>query len=332
MSGGPSHNVDLSKFSGIVGKLREITVTPQPISDLSGDSDGFSGFSCISIPRKDIPLFREGRNLSRERCMHSEGVDESVGDTLLAGAIRFSREVAPQTPPVHSESELEPQISGSRFQLQDLERDKRGSPMLTKKVFNGNDNSLLSAGVMKFDYVFAENGLVAYKNGDLIAKESIQNYMGEEKLQTFINFALRYMSNITLPVKRGTFVEFRNGLINVCPVGRSCSQAERDQFGEYDKEHNIRKKFVSELEKEFSDAGLVFSIGGQISFDVFPKGWDKTYCLRFLEKDFKTIHFFGDKTAKGGNDHEIYEDPRTIGHTVTSPSDTRAQVSEVLGL
>lgn len=59
--------------------------------------------------------------------------------------------------------------------------------------------------------------------------------MGEEKLQKFINFSLRYMSEITLPVKRGTFVEFRNGLINVCPVGRSCSQEERDQFGEYDK-------------------------------------------------------------------------------------------------
>lgn len=59
--------------------------------------------------------------------------------------------------------------------------------------------------------------------------------MGEEKLQRFINFAMRYMSGITLPVKRGTFIEFRNGLINVCPVGRSCTQEERDHFGEYDK-------------------------------------------------------------------------------------------------
>lgn len=27
--------------------------------------------------------------------------------------------------------------------------------------------------------------------------------------------------------------------------------------------------------------------GGQISFDAFPTGWDKTYCLRYLEKDYK---------------------------------------------
>jgi Eukaryotic phosphomannomutase len=28
------------------------------------------------------------------------------------------------------------------------------------------------------------------------------------------------------------------------------------------------------------------------------QGWDKTYSLQFVEKDFDTIHFFGDKTFK----------------------------------
>nr|SVE74382.1 EOG090X0BFR [Daphnia barbata] len=185
----------------------------------------------------------------------------------------------------------------------------------------------------KFDYVFSENGLVAHKNGELIGKMSIQEYVGDEKLQLFINYALGYMSKLTLPVKRGTFIEFRDGLINVCPVGRSCSQAERDQFAAYDKEHNIRETFVKHLQAEFPDLGLVFSIGGQISFDVFPKGWDKTYALRFLDKEgFKEIHFFGDKTAPGGNDHEIYEDPRTIGHRVTCPEETIGQLKTLLHL
>lgn len=40
-----------------------------------------------------------------------------------------------------------------------------------------------------------------------------------------------------------------------------------------------------------------FSAGGQISFDVFPEGWDKRYCLGIVEKDsYQRIHFFGDKT------------------------------------
>lgn len=55
---------------------------------------------------------------------------------------------------------------------------------------------------------------------------------------------------------------------------------------------------VAALREKFADYGLTYSIGGQISFDVFPDSWDKTYCLRFVEKDFGDIHFFGDKTYK----------------------------------
>ncbi|XP_045214571.1 phosphomannomutase 1-like isoform X2 [Mercenaria mercenaria] len=183
----------------------------------------------------------------------------------------------------------------------------------------------------KFDYVFAENGLVAFKDGKQIGQENLQKHMGDDILQKVINFCLHYMSQLTLPVKRGTFVEFRSSMLNICPVGRSCSQAERDEFSAYDQEHKIREKFKAALEKEFGNAGLQFAIGGQISLDIFPVGWNKTFCLQFLEKDsFETMHFFGDKTAKGGNDHEIFEDARTIGHTVTSPADTIKQVTETL--
>ncbi len=83
-----------------------------------------------------------------------------------------------------------------------------------------------------------------------------------------------------------------------------------------------------------------YSVGGQISFDVFPTGWDKTYCLQHLENEAKrpggieytTIHFFGDKTFEGGNDSEIFTDKRTVGHTVTGPEDTMAQLREIFGL
>ena len=58
-------------------------------------------------------------------------------------------------------------------------------------------------------------------------------------------------------------------------------------------------KFVEAMSKTFANSGLVFAIGGQISIDVYPEGWDKTFCLQFIEKDnYKNIHFFGDKTAK----------------------------------
>ena len=48
--------------------------------------------------------------------------------------------------------------------------------------------------------------------------------------------------------------------------------------------------------------------------------------------DYTTIHFFGDKTQKGGNDYEIYEDSRTEGHSVKDPADTMAQVKKLFNL
>lgn len=94
--------------------------------------------------------------------------------------------------------------------------------------------------------------------------------------------------------------------------------------------HQLRSKFVDVLRKEFADLGLTYSIGGQISFDVFPNGWDKTFALRHVENEgFEEIHFFGDKTYKGGNDYEIFEDQRTIGHSVTSPEDTMKLLKEM---
>ncbi|KAL8791302.1 MAG: hypothetical protein Q9195_005991 [Heterodermia aff. obscurata] len=187
-----------------------------------------------------------------------------------------------------------------------------------------------------FDFCFSENGLTAYRLGERLASTTFIGWLGEEKYKKLVNFCLRYISEIECPVKRGTFVEFRNGMINISPVGRNASVEERNEYEKYDKQHNIRTKFVEVLKKEFGDYGLTYSIGGQISFDVFPTGWDKTYCLQHLETEknlsgveYTTIHFFGDKAYKGGNDWEIYEDKRTTGHAVKSPEDTMQKLKEI---
>nr|GEX82602.1 phosphomannomutase [Tanacetum cinerariifolium] len=84
----------------------------------------------------------------------------------------------------------------------------------------------------------------------------------------FVNFTLHYIADLDIPIKRGTFIEFRSGMINVSPIGRNCSQEERDEFERYDKVHNIRPKMVEILREKFTHLNLTFSIGGQISFDV----------------------------------------------------------------
>ncbi|KAF1815505.1 eukaryotic phosphomannomutase [Eremomyces bilateralis CBS 781.70] len=188
-----------------------------------------------------------------------------------------------------------------------------------------------------FDFCFSENGLTAFRLGEPLPSTSFIQWIGEEKYQALVRWILHYIADLEIPVKRGTFVEFRHGMINVSPVGRNASGEERHAFEAYDKEHGIRSKMVEELKKAFPDLGLTYSIGGQISFDAFPTGWDKTYCLQHIEAektrpdgvDYSTIHFFGDKTFPGGNDYEIYDDPRTIGHSVKNPEDTARILKEL---
>ena len=190
-----------------------------------------------------------------------------------------------------------------------------------------------------FDFCFPENGLTAFRMGQPLASTSFINWLGEEKYKKLVKFCLRYIADLDIPIQRGTFVEFRNGMINVSPIGRNASVDERNAYQTFDLANGIREKFVAALKKEFPDYGLTYSIGGQISFDVFPTGWDKTFCLKHVENEEKLtgikydqIHVFGDKCFPGGNDHEIYEDPRTIGHEVKDPDDTMRILRELFKL
>jgi len=174
-----------------------------------------------------------------------------------------------------------------------------------------------------FDFSFAENGLTAYRLGKTLPSQSFIKFVGEERYKKLVNFILHYIADLDIPIKRGTFVEFRNGMINVSPIGRNATIQERHDFEAYDKIHGVRAALVKVLRETFADYGLTYAIGGQISFDIFPNGWDKTYALRHVENEgFEEIHFFGDKTFEGGNDYEIFIDPRTVGHSVKSPADT----------
>lgn len=178
----------------------------------------------------------------------------------------------------------------------------------------------------EFDYVFAENGLVAYKGTTPIGSKSIVEHMGQQNVNRFVKLCRGHLSTLDIPVMTGTFIETRRGMINISPIGRNCTKEQRNAFEVYGKKEKVREKMINILSAAFPD--LTFSIGGQISFDAFPVGRNKTFCLQFL-KD-KTIHFFGDKTFKGGNDHEIYVDQRVKGNAVISSHETMLLVRKFI--
>lgn len=107
-----------------------------------------------------------------------------------------------------------------------------------------------------FDFCFAENGLTAYRMGQPLASNSFINWIGEDNYKKLVRFILHYIADLELPVKRGTFVEFRNGMINVSPIGRNASVQERGEYEKFDLEHKIRATFIEAIKKEFPDMGL----------------------------------------------------------------------------
>ena len=109
-----------------------------------------------------------------------------------------------------------------------------------------------------FDFCFAENGLTAIRMGVPLASHSFIKWIGEDNYKKLVRFILHYVADLDIPVKRDTFVEFRNGMINVSPIGRNATVQERNEYEKFDLEHKIREKFVQAMREQFPDLGLTY--------------------------------------------------------------------------
>ena len=148
--------------------------------------------------------------------------------------------------------------------------------------------------------------------------KSIRSELGPKKLKRVLNSLLKYqidlMNNYEFSERfnyTGTFVDYRESIINWCPIGRSSNTIDRAIFEDADEYFKIRKKFAKVLGKDPIFAGLAIKIGGATSFDIYPHGWDKTFPLNGNSekselKDYE-LFFVGDKCKPGGNDYELYE-------------------------
>ena len=106
---------------------------------------------------------------------------------------------------------------------------------------------------------------------------------------------------------RGPIFEFRTGMLNFTTIGRNAGVKERDEYYQWDQEHKERENIAREVERKFPE--LEARLGGQISIDIQPKGYNKSQASRWVRKNLKSkMTFFGDKCDKGGNDYDIAED------------------------
>jgi phosphomannomutase len=172
--------------------------------------------------------------------------------------------------------------------------------------------------------IYPCNGTKYYKwntqhcKPEIVSLQSIRDMLGTTKLKNILNALLLYqvdlMNNFDFSDRlnyTGTFVDYRDSLINWCPIGRNATHHDRQIFEDRDEYFKIRKKFAKILESDPIFSGLSVKIGGTTSFDIYPHGWCKTFPLNTaIEKsDLKDyeVFFVGDRCELGGNDNEIYE-------------------------
>jgi phosphomannomutase len=167
-----------------------------------------------------------------------------------------------------------------------------------------------------------------------VYKKDIRNHKYYNEINKLVKCTLHYLSSVSYTIT-GHFIDLRNGLIYISLIGMSANSKERDYFIEYDKNYNIRNDLLNLLHNKAKELNILDKVsiteGGSVGIAIYPKELDKIQVLDTITKDdYSEIHYFGDKYEKGGNDYNIINDERVIGHCVNSPDDTMSLLKKLL--
>ena len=109
------------------------------------------------------------------------------------------------------------------------------------------------------------------------------------------------------PHRYGNHIEDRGSMVNFSVVGRDCTQEQREEYFEWDKQSLERKIIAQAIKEKFPNLDAV--IGGQISIDIYPKGMDKSQVLNVIEQErlvpSSEYIFIGDGIENYGNDYPL---------------------------
>lgn len=73
---------------------------------------------------------------------------------------------------------------------------------------------------------------------------------------TLVNTLVLHFNHLCNSACRGTFIEFRNGMLNISPIGRNCTVEERMEFSEIDKVVANLKIYLKDSLPAFLELGL----------------------------------------------------------------------------
>ncbi len=133
--------------------------------------------------------------------------------------------------------------------------------------------------------------------------------------KTLIEMLSSFQINTKSPtLGKAPFIEYRTGMLNFTTVGRNIGLAQRNIYYEWDKKSQERNEIAKKVEETFPN--LEAKLGGQISIDIQPKGYNKSQASQWVRENIdENIFFAGDKCFEGGNDYDIYLDVKNKGGT-----------------
>jgi len=169
---------------------------------------------------------------------------------------------------------------------------------------------------------------------ELVYSANMKEKLGKDKFKQLMVGLIEFLASVDLyrfPLT-GHFIQYRESMVNWSPIGRNAKDEERAAFIKYDNSMSpsYRTGLIDLLKRKLSIRGLDVEIklGGDTSLDIYPPGWDKTYCLKHFEG--KKCWFVGDRCDSDGNDRELYELLKQDGRAfkTESPANTKLIISE----
>ena len=163
---------------------------------------------------------------------------------------------------------------------------------------------------------------------------SMESHLGVKEYRTLMQeliYSQVDMASEGVPLT-GHFINCRGSLVNWCPIGRNANADQRQEFIEIDNERKIRSRVITELKVMLKQKGLsnkvTLKFGGDTSFDIYPRGWDKTYGLRhFAGWD---VWFVGDRCEPEGNDYEIFQACTGQSYVSNGPTHTKEIINDII--
>jgi len=204
-----------------------------------------------------------------------------------------------------------------------------------KKVYlvTGSDiqkikKQLFSAFIDRCEGIFTCSGNVFYSKGRLVYQNELELPAGFiENLELYLEQGSEWQT------KTGNHIEIRKGAVNFTTVGRNASANLREAYANWDRERGEREDiadYIKNLYPQFEVA-----IGGQISVDIYPVGYNKAQVVKKLLSKHgadTSMIFVGDRNVPGGNDWPLAQHLDTLDNShwfhVNNYRETRALIEQ----